>query len=171
MGREVRRVPPEWVHPESPDGGYIPLFDNLSAALARWHQECAQWQRGYTSCYPEGWDLKSESEIAQGCADFAEWSGECPDPADYMPDWPREVRTHLQMYETCSEGTPISPVMKSPEELARWLADNNASAFGNMGASYEQWLSIIKRGWAVSAVGTMGKGLVSGVEGLHQSES
>ena len=43
---------------------------------------------------------------------------------------PIEERTHYQMYETCTEGTPISPVMETPENLARWLADNGASAFG-----------------------------------------
>jgi len=47
------------------------------------------------------------------------------------------------MYETCTEGTPISPVMDSLETLARWLADNGASAFGEMTATYEQWLKII----------------------------
>jgi len=48
------------------------------------------------------------------------------------------------MYETCTEGTPISPAFATPEELARWLADNEASAFGGMTASYEGWLRTIK---------------------------
>ncbi len=60
--------------------------------------------------------------------------------------------THIMMYETCTEGTPISPAFETPEDLARWLTDNNASAFGSMTATYEQWLSTCERGWALSAV-------------------
>ena len=41
------------------------------------------------------------------------------------------------IYETCSEGSPISPAFETPEELARWLTDNS---FGSMTATYEQWL-------------------------------
>lgn len=44
-----------------------------------------------------------------------------------MPRWSAKKRTHLQMYETCSEGTPISPVMATAEELAHWLADKLAA--------------------------------------------
>jgi len=80
-----------------------------------------------------------------------------------MPYWSEAVRTHYQMYETTSEGTPISPVMETPEALARWLADNNASAFADMGATYDQWLATIMRGWAVGAIFGPGKGLISGV--------
>ena len=80
-----------------------------------------------------------------------------------MPDWPEEIKTHYMMYETCSEGTPISPAFKTPEELARWLADNNASAFAGQGASYESWLRICKGGYAPSAIIMNGK-LMSGVE-------
>lgn len=48
-----------------------------------------------------------------------------------------------QMWETTSEGSPISPVFASPEELARWLADNKASWFGDATATYDQWMSLI----------------------------
>lgn len=68
-----------------------------------------------------------------------------------------------QMWETTSEGSPISPVKETPEELAKWLADNNASSFGLIGATYEQWLGMINAGWALSAV-CDSKGFRSGVE-------
>jgi len=80
-----------------------------------------------------------------------------------MPEWPESERTHIQMYETCSEGTPISPVMDDPEKLAHWLADNGASAFGGMTATYEQWLATIQQGFAVSLVYSPGGGIQSGV--------
>lgn len=92
--------------------------------------------------------------------------GNPPDINDYMPNWPDAERTHLMMYETTSEGTPISPAFRTPEELARWLADNKASAFGSMTASYESWLEVARGGWAPSAIYTPETGLVSGVEGV-----
>lgn len=85
---------------------------------------------------------------------------------DYIDAGWMANRYGWQMWETTSEGSPISPVCESPEALARWLADNNASAFGYTGASYEAWLHMIRGpGWAPSAV-SVGGPLVSGVEGL-----
>jgi hypothetical protein len=69
-----------------------------------------------------------------------------------------------QMWETTSEGSPISPVFATPEKLARWLAQTNASAFGDQGASYEAWLkTIVDGGYAVGSVLIGGK-MISGVE-------
>lgn len=74
-----------------------------------------------------------------------------------------------QMWETTSEGSPISPVFDTPEKLAQWLADNGASSFGRDTATYEQWLGMIRRGWAPSAV-IGASGLQSGVAGLPAPE-
>ncbi len=74
-----------------------------------------------------------------------------------------------QMWENVSEGSPISPVFESPEKLAQWLADNNASSFGDMTATYEQWLSMIDVGWAMSGVMQNGV-LKSGVEAIADQE-
>lgn len=74
--------------------------------------------------------------------------------------------THYQMYETCSEGCPISPVMETPEELAQWLVDNKASVFGHDTGSYEGWLAVAKGRDVPSAIMEVGRGIVSGVDGL-----
>lgn len=67
-------------------------------------------------------------------------------------------------------GTPISPAFETPEELARWLVDNNASAFAGETASYEGWLRICKGGFAPSAVLTVrpegGGTIQNGVDAL-----
>jgi hypothetical protein len=68
-----------------------------------------------------------------------------------------------QMWETTTEGSPISPVFATPDELAAWLADSKASAFGNQRATREQWLRMILAGWAPSA-GLIDGRLVGGVE-------
>lgn len=146
MGRKVRRVPADWKHPlmadpTYPDGSprYQPMFDRSYAqAKADWDEEKAKWDRGEFPSYADEEDKKLP---------FEEWDGEAPNPAYYMPEFPEGSCTHFQMYEDTSEGTPISPVMDSPESLARWLADNGASAFGGSTATYEEWLPVCMGGW------------------------
>ena len=140
MGREIRKVPADWQHPKDERGNYIPMHKTFPY---------------------------EESEIQEGLRDG--WLEN--EPPHYgipvMPDWPQEQRTHIQMYENTSEGTPISPVFETPEECARWLADNGASAFARMTATYEQWLGVCRGGYAPSMVIEGGK-MQSGVEALSE---
>jgi len=172
MGREVRMVRADWQHPKYPDGHsfagrYVPLYEGgrYAERAAEWDEEFAQWQAGFKRSY--GTDQKWEARDAGDNMRFSEWGGERPSPDDYMPDWPEAERTHLMMYEDTSEGTPISPAFATPEELARWLADNGASSFGDMTATYEQWLHVAKGGWAPSMVIDNGH-MMSGVEAAAQ---
>lgn len=55
---------------------------------------------------------------------------------DFMPDWKKEEATHYMMYETISEGTPISPIFSTQEELAEFLSDGDDDA-------YWAWLGIM----------------------------
>lgn len=152
MGREVRRVPKDWVHPKKENSDcYQPMFDE------DFESACIEWDEGY-----QKWKLKPEME---NCT-YWEWAGDPPDREYYRPKWTDEERTHLMMYETTSEGTPISPAFETPEELAKWLADSGASSFGNSTATYEQWLRVCKSGYAPSMIYTPETGLRSGVEGL-----
>lgn len=168
MGREVRMVPPGWQHPKDENGRYIPLYQGpYSEAGSDWDEAWAAWQRGEIENYGEGPKWKPKCESALACARYTDWAGARPSPDDYMPDFPEGTATFLCMYEDTSEGTPISPAFETPEELARWLTDNEASAFGSMTATYEQWLSMCKRGWAPSAVMENGR-MMSGIEALAQ---
>lgn len=72
-----------------------------------------------------------------------------------------------QMWETVSEGSPISPVFTTAIELAEWLAANRANTVDE-GATVEQWMRIIEgSGWTPSAVGT-DQGVVSGVHAVSE---
>lgn len=170
MGREVRRVPADWEHPKDEQGNCIPMYArSYREAWAEWVEERDQWHAGFVRSYKKTgpkWLPKSECKHAKNCQHFEDWNGTAPNSRHHMPDWPDEERTHLMMYEDTSEGTPISPAFETPEELARWLADTGASAFADMTATYEQWLAMIQRGWAPSAVAITGKPLQSGVEAL-----
>ena len=158
MGREVRKVPADWQHPKDSSGRYIPLFDGKDYArrLTSWDAGAAKWAEGLVEDYSGGWKPKPVDLVH-----YSDWDGKRPDSADYMPVW--SDATHLMMYEDTSEGTPISPAFSTPEELARWLADNGASAFGDMTADYEHWLNIARGGWAPSLV-ISSAGMQSGVQ-------
>ena len=168
MGREVRKVPADWVHPQDDNGEDIPLYEgNAQKELARWMECREKWLEGLRENYGDGpkWVPIDGTEGYR----YTDYAGPPPNPDDYMPDF-GDSATHLQMYETCTEGTPISPVMETPEELARWLEDNGASAFADMTATYDQWLSTInsKTGSAPSAVISDGR-LESGVAATERN--
>jgi hypothetical protein len=162
MGREVRRVPKNWKHPSN-KGRYIPLLEGFAESLKRWETGKEKWDQGFVDDYHGGWKPYDTTDMT-----FDEWDGRKPEKEDYMPDFPDEEKTHYQMYETCSEGTPISPVMESPEELAKWLADNGASAFGDMSATYEDWLNTINSGGAPGFYILGNQQIISGVEAANR---
>lgn len=143
MGRECRRVPPDWVHPKRTDGrdGYQPMYGK------GYHEAAKEWLDGLAA-WPS-FEPKLSSTY------YWEYAGNPPDEDYHFPDWPPGSRTHYQMYEDTSEGTPISPVFATPEEVARWCADNRVSAFGtNSPATYEWWLAIAKGAWVPDMVMT-----------------
>ena len=150
MGREVRRVPPDWEHPRDSKGNYMPMYDET------FEEAAAQWKADFSK-----WESDPDSRGDHDC-EFWEYDGNPPDREYYRPKWPEESATHYQMYEDTSEGTPISPVIATPEELARWLVDNKASAFADQTATYEEWLRVCNGGWAPSAALTE-NGIISGV--------
>lgn len=55
-----------------------------------------------------------------------------------------------QVWEDVSEGSPISPVFKTKEELAKYMTDNTKENDVNYGATYEDWLTFIKVKYAPS---------------------
>lgn len=169
MSREVRRVPADWKHPTHgrySDGlpRHVPMFDKPHAEALREHldEDLPAWLEGERLWRVEGkvkrhdGNVQSVEEVIAdtephrrpaGAPTYQWWAGEMPsppNPKDYMPDWPADQRTHFMMYETCSEGTPISPAFEKAEDLARWLTDNGASAFGDQTATYDTWLAAIK---------------------------
>lgn len=57
-----------------------------------------------------------------------------------------------QIWETVSEGSPVSPVFEKPEDLANWMVKNDTSVTKN--TTFEQWVKFIKEvKWAMSFVG------------------
>ena len=148
MGREIRRVPEGWEHPRNDDGRYMPLFDEpLADAMGDWLDNWEAWQRG-----------EAEYQGTQrDYASFVGWHGQSPDPDYYRPAWDAEP-TCYQVYETVSEGTPVSPVFATTGELIDWLVDE-----GHTRESAERFVEV---GSAPSFV-VVGNTLLKGIDALN----
>lgn len=68
-----------------------------------------------------------------------------------------------QLWETVSEGSPISPVFETDEALARWMTENRCTVSGPM-ASFDAALKFVRAGWAPSLVATPEAGVIGGAE-------
>lgn len=116
MGREIRRVPPFWAHPRytyendrygNRAGEYHPMHDQAYREAAKeWKERFLAWEAS---------DDKHKEEY-----EFWEWDGMPPKPDWYLPEF-KEEPTWFQVYETVSEGTPVSPPFATGEELVDYL--------------------------------------------------
>jgi hypothetical protein len=139
MGREIRRVPADWDHPRQPcphsswRGGcaearahkghcFLPLFDcSYRDAATRWKTRLLAWEHG-----------TDPDKVTHPDLEFWEWAEGPPDRVFYRPDWAPETRTHYQVYETVSEGTPVTPHFETKTELIEYLVQH-----GDMWDQYE----------------------------------
>jgi hypothetical protein len=122
MGREIRKVAPNWEHPtkdvhSSVKGCWIKRFKPLHdeayiRAIKEWVDGYVLWERGE---HPE-----QTKDHHRGMT-YLSWMGEAPQSEDYRPFWLPEEMTWYQVYETVSEGTPCSPPCATKEELIEWL--------------------------------------------------
>ncbi len=164
MSCKVRMVPRNWRHPKgevpwSREPAYLPLIGwSYSKDLAEWEECKSKWAEGLRKDWlTGGWEPLDEDDKESS---FEDVHGGPPEAHDYMPEFEPGTATHFMLYETVSAGTPRSPACESPEALASWLADNPTKYDR---ASYETWLAMINGGgWAPTAIGIPGHGVVSG---------
>jgi hypothetical protein len=184
MGLELRRVPAGWKHPtkgygtcqsrapyKPTCGHFEPLFDQDWPSAMRywcWRHIKTQVKRWFWY-WPTilGWTKKERW--------YVRWKDDegRPDPSSYRPYWPERTRTHYQLYETVSEGTPISPVCACIEELAAWCGSHNDVEIwcGTKGMTEADWLRFFVRGgYAPSGVFSPERGYETGVKYMSQAE-
>lgn len=126
MGREIRRVPPNWEHPQETkynpfrhqeETDYHPLHNEpYIAALNEWLKEHQQWEEGTHEA------LKEYSK--EDYPHYADYGGDAPRHDYYRPNWKPEEMTWWQVYETVSEGTPVTPPFATQAELVEYLTTN-----------------------------------------------
>lgn len=150
MGREIRRVPANWEHPKKENGKYQPMFDRFYGdALDEWMKENEKWNNG---THP---DIIHDPLLKEKYPFYAMWSGNPPD-VDYYhkKKYSEEELTHIQLYQTTSEGTPLSPVFPKEDfdKLCEWAADN-ATTFASFKATKEQWKQMLSEGFVYATEG------------------
>lgn len=154
MGREIRKVPKNWEHPKYDEkgrwpGDYIPMFDrDFLAAAAKWKADFAAWEDGTHESkrkYPHN-------------AKYEFWEYESPpDPETCRPKFESEPCC-FQVYETVTEGTPVSPVFETEEEMVAWLigqghSEHAAREFVRLGSVWSMSVSYAPGGEAKIAMG------------------
>lgn len=125
MGREIRRVPPNWEHPKRGNGSYIELFNSdVETVFAEWMEEYRRWvEMEHDRVIQEYGEEKYPKD--QPYRSFCAWFGSpSPDPKSYHPKWADGEATWYQVYETVSEGTPVTPPFATQAELVDYLVEN-----------------------------------------------
>lgn len=135
MGREIRRVPANWEHPtqecpHSPYSGgcgqakinggkcFIPLYDRDHDTAAReWLDNAIAWDNGTHE------DLIADPSLKERNPYFWQWDGDPPDPETHRPAFDTTADWY-QVYETVSEGTPVTPPFATKEELVNYLVEH-----------------------------------------------
>jgi hypothetical protein len=157
MGRKIRRVPPNWKHPEEwrwqtvtpwVVGHYDLALDELEC-LNRIRGVGPFWQevklRSFVPMFDESieeaqdeWDAYRVDHTEEETTDrhgrrpdahaprgYDEETGHGPEV--YRPNWTDAERTAYQVYETVSEGTPVSSVFPTVDDLRAWLIEQGHS--------------------------------------------
>lgn len=155
MGREIRRVPLNWKHPkkEPDDLHYREGSDNYQPLYDRgYNQEAKEWMAGLLR-----WEAGDRTTDDTEYNYFWEYEGWPPDKKYYRPDWTEEQMNGYCLYETVSEGTPVSPVFDTLYGLAEYLAGNGDfwdQKRGHGGWGIARAKAFCETGWAPSFVST-----------------
>ena len=131
MGRELKRVPLDFDYPL--------------------HKV---WYGYYMNYIPTCKSTKEE--YCEQCKAFARIKGikltdfNCPKLDDYFVEAVAKLKElcepptgeGYQLWETTSEGSPVSPVFASLDELCEWC-EENATTFASFKATKEQWKEML----------------------------
>lgn len=173
MGREIRRVPPNWIHPKNDycrhrptcdPVCYKPLYGRYYQEVAReWLDGCIAWNNGTHE------ELISTPRLQKEYPYYWEWHGRSPDPDDYVP-YKKNQATWFQVYETVSEGTPVTPPFKTKKEIIEYLIKNGDfwdQRRGNGGYTREAAEAFVNYEWAPSLVMQVNKDTVKIFNGIQ----
>lgn len=136
MGRELKRVPLDFDYPlHKVWYGYF--MDYISTCHSNNDRDyCEQCKRMA--------EIKGIGFKDYGCPDFDGYFAEVQEKLKMLCEVPKGEG--YQLWETTSEGSPVSPVFKTLDALCEWCEDN-ATTFGSARATKEQWKWMLSDGF------------------------
>lgn len=162
MGREIRKVPPNWEHPLDDNGELQPMHNsNYEEIFEQWLSNFDRIRKGNLDdfekkCYPNG---------------LRDWlADEQPPNPEYYRWYKDDEATWFQLYETVSEGTPLSPPFATKEELVDYLT-REGDTWSRMPWSREKAEAFVEQGWVPSMIMTGGKIIMGEDMPLHEKEA
>lgn len=120
----------------------------------------------------ERYGMPTDCSVCDGHGGLEVYPGQREDREKWEPTEPPTGEGY-QLWETVSEGSPISPVFSDPEGLARWMSSPRyvwgATKSDSDRPSYEGALNwITDGGWAPSFIATPAKGVQDGVTAMAE---
>ncbi len=182
MSREIRNVPPNWSHPTQMRlNWFLGIGYRLQLAYVPMHDQCYEDAVAEHAANLAAFDAGEEEPDAGRIEAATAEAREELHPRNYRP-YSDEEATWFQLFQTVSEGTPVSPPFPTLEELAEYLAEHgdfydqqrvveDAHAAGRLdpdhppsaGWGKEAAEAFCRRGWAPS--GLVLNGVASGNAG------
>jgi hypothetical protein len=162
-------VPPNYQAPQTLTRHgleYQPKYNKtLAEEQAQWDKDNEAWNNGTHET------LVDDPELKIKYPKYEDWTGKRPDDPKYYVDYDPDLCTWWQLYESVSEGTPVSPPFATKEELASYL-----STYGDFWEqarakrehrqlnllSYEQAMKVVEGGWLPSMAVKNGQVLMDG---------
>lgn len=139
MGRVLKRVPLNFDWPLGEVWkGYLPPITEMKELFKKqepWICNCTVQEYVCSGCEDAGNECDENASycIMYNPVNVAKWRKEPP------------VGEGFQMWETTSDGSPMSPVFSTLDELCAWCTENTFT-FANLRASKEEWESILTNG-------------------------
>lgn len=128
MGRELKRVPLNFNYTKNKV--WYGYYLSLSTCMGDAHcEQCKEMAR-----------IKGVPMASYGCPDWDKYLEEPMKELRELLDVPKGEG--YQLWETTSEGSPISPVFETLDELCEWC-EENATTFGCSKARKEEWKEML----------------------------
>jgi hypothetical protein len=135
--------------------GEIPSYENITDYFLKYgdmeFDGCIEWALINEYCRRNGYEVLCPHCKGNGTIYINEEIEKLND--EWRPIEPPEGDGY-QLWETTSEGSPVSPVFATLDELCEWCEDN-ATTFGTSKATKEEWMQMLDDGFVCHKEGNI----------------